>query len=263
MGANATTSVPTYTSGDVLTAANLNITNSGVPVFADAAARDAAFGGAGEKTLAEGQFAFLEDTNQTQVFDGSVFVAVGGSAVPALKFQSGGFYLHPGKWNNNLIATNNRTFFIPLFTPETVTFDRISCHTTSAFVGTATVRLGLYAVAAATGLPGDLILDAGTVSCTTSTTQFNITISQTVSAGMFYMAFNSQTNATTNSFFSYNNVSSPEFDSFYAPRSSSNLNFTNLGQGFFQTQTGVSGAFANAAINSTFGSCPTVAVRVA
>jgi hypothetical protein len=57
MGANAVTTVPVYTAGEVLTAADLNITNSGIPVFADSTARDAAFGGTGEKTLAEGQFA--------------------------------------------------------------------------------------------------------------------------------------------------------------------------------------------------------------
>ncbi len=77
MGANATTSVPVYASGEVLTAANLNITNSGVPVFADSTARDAAFGGTGEKTLAEGQYAYLESTNQTLVYDGSSWISVG------------------------------------------------------------------------------------------------------------------------------------------------------------------------------------------
>jgi hypothetical protein len=73
MGANATTSVPVYASGEVLTAANLNITNSGIPVFATTVTRDAAFGGAGEKTLAEGQFAYIEATNTTQYYDGAAW----------------------------------------------------------------------------------------------------------------------------------------------------------------------------------------------
>jgi hypothetical protein len=63
--------------GEVLTAADLNITNSGIPVFADSTARDAAFGGTGEKVLAEGQYAFLESTNQTLVYDGSSWISVG------------------------------------------------------------------------------------------------------------------------------------------------------------------------------------------
>ena len=77
MGANATTFVPAYVAGEVLTAADLSVTNSGIPVFADSTARDAAFGGTGEKTLAEGQYAYLESTNATQVYDGSNWVSVG------------------------------------------------------------------------------------------------------------------------------------------------------------------------------------------
>jgi hypothetical protein len=78
MGANATTSVPVYASGEVLTAANLNITNSGIPVFATTVTRDAAFGGTGEKTLAEGQFAYIEATNTTQYYDGAAWLGLGG-----------------------------------------------------------------------------------------------------------------------------------------------------------------------------------------
>jgi hypothetical protein len=77
MGANATTFVPSYTSGEVLTAANLSVTNSGIPVFANSTARTAAFGGTGEKTLAEGQFSYLEDTNVTSFWDGSAWQSVG------------------------------------------------------------------------------------------------------------------------------------------------------------------------------------------
>jgi hypothetical protein len=78
MGANAQTSVPTFTAGEILTAANMNISaRTGIPVFATSVERDAAFGGTGEKTLAEGQFAFLEDTDTTQYYDGSTWQAVG------------------------------------------------------------------------------------------------------------------------------------------------------------------------------------------
>ena len=78
MGANAVTTVPVYTAGEVLTAADMNITNSGIPVFATTVTRDAAFGGTGEKTLAEGQFAYLEDTNTTQYYDGAAWLGLGG-----------------------------------------------------------------------------------------------------------------------------------------------------------------------------------------
>jgi hypothetical protein len=81
MGANAVTTVPVYVAGEVLTAADLNITNSGIPVFASSVERDAAFGGTGEKTLAEGQYAFLEDTNATQFYDGATWQSISGGVV--------------------------------------------------------------------------------------------------------------------------------------------------------------------------------------
>lgn len=77
MGANATTFVPAYVAGEVLTAADLNVTNSGIPVFATTVTRDAAFGGTGEKVLAEGQFAYIEATNTTQYYDGAAWQSVG------------------------------------------------------------------------------------------------------------------------------------------------------------------------------------------
>ena len=87
MGANAVTTVPVYTAGEVLTAADMNITNSGIPVFATTTTRDAAFGGTGEKTLAEGQFAYIEATNTTQYYDGANWQSVG--VAPGLVFLTG------------------------------------------------------------------------------------------------------------------------------------------------------------------------------
>jgi hypothetical protein len=73
MGANAQTSVPSFTAGQTLTALQQTQINTGIPVFATSAERDAAFGGTGEKVLAEGQYAFLEDSNATQFYDGAAW----------------------------------------------------------------------------------------------------------------------------------------------------------------------------------------------
>ena len=85
MGANAQTSVPTFTAGDVLTAANMNISaRTGVPVFADTTARDAAFGGTGEKVLAEGQLCYVENLTgdaQIQYYDGSTWNSLGAAGL--------------------------------------------------------------------------------------------------------------------------------------------------------------------------------------
>lgn len=80
MGANAQTTVPTFVDGQVLTAAQQNQSaRTGVPVFADTTARDAAFGGAGEKTLAEGQLCYVENLTgvaQIQYYDGAAWVSL-------------------------------------------------------------------------------------------------------------------------------------------------------------------------------------------
>lgn len=82
MGANAQTSVPTFTAGEVLTAANMNISaRTGVPVFSNTTTRDAGFGGTGEKTLAEGQLCYLEDSNVVQYYDGAAWATVGPTTV--------------------------------------------------------------------------------------------------------------------------------------------------------------------------------------
>ena len=77
MGANAQTTVPTFTAGEVLTAAQQNASaRTGVPVFATTTTRDAGFGGTGEKTLAEGQLCYVEGTG-LQSYNGSSWVTWG------------------------------------------------------------------------------------------------------------------------------------------------------------------------------------------
>ena len=73
---NTQTSVPAFVASQVLTAQQQTEINTGIPVFATTVTRDAAFGGTGEKTLAEGQFAYLEDSNTTQYYDGAAWQAV-------------------------------------------------------------------------------------------------------------------------------------------------------------------------------------------
>lgn len=81
MGANAQTTVPTFSASQILTAEQMNQSaRTGVPVFADTTARDAAFNGTGEKTLAEGQLCYLESTNAVQYYDGSNWNNVGSPA---------------------------------------------------------------------------------------------------------------------------------------------------------------------------------------
>ena len=80
--ANTQIKVPLFAAAEVLTAANMNISaGTGIPVFATTVTRDAAFGGTGEKVLAECQFAYIEATDELQYYDGSGWVASGGTPV--------------------------------------------------------------------------------------------------------------------------------------------------------------------------------------
>jgi hypothetical protein len=68
-----------------LTAAQVNgyLMDQSIMRFASAAVRDAAFGGAGEPTLAEGMTCYLDDTNEIQSYTGSAWVGVAASSTVA------------------------------------------------------------------------------------------------------------------------------------------------------------------------------------
>lgn len=68
-----------FTSGSVLTAQQVNtfLMDQTIMRFATEAARDAAFGGAGEPTLAEGMFAYTDDTNTLWFYTSSAWQAYG------------------------------------------------------------------------------------------------------------------------------------------------------------------------------------------
>jgi len=65
-----------FTDGSILTAAQVNtyLQDQVIMRFANAATRDAAFGGVGEPLLAEGMFCYLDDTNQLMVYSGSAWL---------------------------------------------------------------------------------------------------------------------------------------------------------------------------------------------
>ena len=78
---NEQTTVPLFVAAEVLTAADMNLSaGTGVPVFANTTTRDAAFGGAGEKVLAEGQLCYLSDSNIVQYYSGAAWASVGASS---------------------------------------------------------------------------------------------------------------------------------------------------------------------------------------
>lgn len=68
-----------FASGDVLTAAEVNtfLQDQVIARFATTAARDAAYGGAGEPVLAEGMFAYIDADNNVYYYTGSAWEVFG------------------------------------------------------------------------------------------------------------------------------------------------------------------------------------------
>lgn len=73
----AITGTKKFEAGDELTASDTNqYLMRGVKVFATASARDAAYGGAGEPTLEEGEVCYLADSNTITAYNGSAWIQV-------------------------------------------------------------------------------------------------------------------------------------------------------------------------------------------
>jgi hypothetical protein len=164
-----------------------------------------------------------------------------------LKFLSGQYYRSPiVAASADRTVTNNTTTYTPIYIPESTTFDRIAMQTRATFVGTSTVRLGIYNNT--NGQPSTLILDAGTVTATAATTVYEITISQTLAAGFYWLAFCQQTAPATSSYAGFggaNNVA-VAIVGFGATAPSGNVLCAF-------TQGSVTGAFANAGTLSNSG----------
>jgi len=86
---NEQITVPLFTAGEVLTAANMNLSaGTGVPVFSNTTTRDAGFGGTGEKVLAEGQLCYLSDSNIVQYYTGAAWATVGPTSAGVVQVKS-------------------------------------------------------------------------------------------------------------------------------------------------------------------------------
>lgn len=68
-----------FVDGTILDAVGINtyLMDQAVMRFADATARDAAFGGAGEPVLAEGMMCYLMDSNSLLYYTGTAWAALG------------------------------------------------------------------------------------------------------------------------------------------------------------------------------------------
>jgi hypothetical protein len=158
---------------------------------------------------------------------------------PNLEMVSGLYYRTLTNNAANITLVHQRTYYTPIFISSPKTVDRIAMVTGNTFSGSATVRLGIYNNTA--GQPSTLLLDAGTVSPTAATTVYQITISQPLAVGFYWLAFCQQETAPTTANYSGANLNAP-LQNYYNVGNS--LPTGNGGVGF--SQSSVTGAFENA-----------------
>jgi hypothetical protein len=118
-----------------------------------------------------------------------------------IKMQSGFYYKAPITAASQIsTAVVNTTYYTAFYISETITMDRIGIATNAGHSGSAVIRLGIYNNDTATGKPSTVFLDAGTVLTGVGIGASQIVISQSISPGIYWFAFNSQTAATTNTY---------------------------------------------------------------
>jgi len=172
-------------------------------------------------------------TNTTQIAT-TAFVQTS----KALFGLTSGLYYGPLRGSSTtLTVVFQTTYYIPISFNQTQTFDRIAINTGSSYSGTGAVRLGIYNNDSTTAKPSTVLLDAGTVATTAANTVYEITISQSLTAGAYWLAFCVQTAPTTANFVNFNNPTSLDF--------TVSTTGVSLNHGAWK-QTGVSGAFATA-----------------
>jgi hypothetical protein len=121
--------------------------------------------------------------------------------IPGLSYVSGRYYkpqFTAATTQTSSLSTANVTYYLPIYIRENYTFTRIAMTTGTNFSGTGSLRLGIYNNTS--GAPSTVLLDAGTVTPIASGTVYEITISQALTPGWYWLAINNITSATTNTF---------------------------------------------------------------
>ena len=103
------------------------------------------------------------------------------------RFESGDYLFPPALTTQTGNANSGFLVCYPIFLP-TLTIDRIGCEVTAAAGAGSLGRLGIYNSSASTNYPSTLLLDAGTVSVS-STGKREATINQSITQGIYWIAY--------------------------------------------------------------------------
>ena len=178
----------------------------------------------------------------------------GTRTLEAPAYVTGRYYSAPYFATSTSAMTANNTRYLQFYVSETTTFDRIGIVTGASFVGSATIRLGIYNNGAS--IPSTVVLDAGTVNPTAASTVYQATISQSLSKGWYWLAFNTVTAATPqNQFTTISTTNASLYHLFGSPTVSGT-------QVFVQDTANVTSGFATATGTTYTGNAtPLIALR--
>jgi hypothetical protein len=93
-------------------------------------------------------------------------------------------------------ATNNTVYYIPFYVPSSMSIDRIGCESNTYSV-TGNVNLGIYTNDATNFKPVTRVLSTN-VSVTGAGARFDATVSYTMAAGWYWLAFQKTTGTFSN-----------------------------------------------------------------
>jgi hypothetical protein len=147
-------------------------------------------------TLASGEWGFETDTGLTKIGNGSTAWTLlnYSSASKSYTPKSGSYFRTPANQTGGTSFTTNLLYFTPIEIGGAITVTRILINT-GTLVTSGNIRLGIYG-SDTNGLPGSLVLDAGTVTPTT-VASYQITISQALNAGRYWLAGVQQSGSMT------------------------------------------------------------------
>lgn len=94
--------------------------------------------------------------------------------------------------------TVNTTTYIPIYISQSYTFPQIAIRGAAANTGSGVVRIGIYNNSS--NVPSTVLRDAGTVTTTAGANTYTITINQALTTGWYWLAANTVTASTNNSF---------------------------------------------------------------
>ena len=127
-------------------------------------------------TTANNVSSTINGVDQNLHWPGQIFVS-GGYYGPTGDATGGGFILYDGG-----------VYLVPFYVASTHTFIQEGIYVDTAGSSGCLLRFGIYNTSATTGLPSTVLLDAGTASCTSSSAVAAVTISQSLSPGLYWLA---------------------------------------------------------------------------